>query len=258
MKKTYIDLIIICAFILFFITGIIIYAYYSGSCQLRKLNYNCFKDFCLIKEFSINLPNKLKKSIHQLLLNKSIQKHVSIRMYPETIFNCALPNKSGTTISTQNIIKYAPQLIHYYQNDLCKFISKQIKISLHPTQLQYPTSCALLIYEKENDWINWHYDYNYYKGRFFTVLIPLTHDKTCTEFQFKDQENQIKSVQLIGNNAVCFEGNFLYHRASKLCKNQRRVILSCQYVTTNEMSFLNNLRIKIKDFAYTGKLLPSS
>ena len=69
-------------------------------------------------------------------------------MYPETILNCALPNKSGTTISTQAIIKHAPQLIHYYQNNLCKFISKQINIPLLPTELHYPTSCALLIYEK--------------------------------------------------------------------------------------------------------------
>jgi hypothetical protein len=40
-----------------------------------------------------------------MLSNKNIQKRVSIQIYPENIFNCALPNKSGTTISTQNINK---------------------------------------------------------------------------------------------------------------------------------------------------------
>ena len=106
--------------------------------------------------------------------------------------------------------------------------------------------------EKENDWINWHYDYNYYNGRFFTVLIPITNNLTCTEFQFKNDDNEVKSVNLTNNNSICFEGNYLYHRASKLCKNEKRVMLSCQYVTNNEMSFLNKLRLKIKDIAYTG------
>jgi hypothetical protein len=166
--------------------------------------------------------------------------------------NCALPNKRGITISTQNVIKYAPNLINYYQNDLCKLISKKIKLDLFPTDLSLPTSCAILIYENEGDWINWHYDYNYYNGRFFTVLIPITNNLTCTEFQFKNDDNEVKSVNLTDNNSICFEGNYLYHRASKLCKNEKRVMLSCQYVTNNEMSFLNKLRLKIKDIAYTG------
>jgi len=89
---------------------------------------------------------------------------------------------------------------------------------------------------------------------FFTVLIPITNNITCTEFQFKDSNNDVKSINLINNNSVCFEGNYLYHRASKLCNNQKRVILSCQFVTDNNMSLINKIRIKMKDFAYIGKL----
>ena len=189
-----------------------------------------------------------------MISNKDIQKRVEITTYPETIFNCALPNKKGITISTNNIIKYAPQLINYYQNELCKKVSQEINLKLYPTDLKFPTSCALLIYENGGDWINWHYDYNYYNGRFFTVLIPITNNITCTEFQFKDSNNDVKSINLINNNSVCFEGNYLYHRASKLCNNQKRVILSCQFVTDNNMSLINKIRIKMKDFAYIGKL----
>jgi len=233
---------------------VILYASYSGSCQLNKENeYTCDKDFCLYKEFYIPLEKYLTNSIHALLEKKEIQKRVTIQLYPETILNCAIPNKSGVTISTQNMQKYAPNVIEFYNNNLCAFVSSQIGLKLYPTDLNMPTSCALLIYEKEGDWINWHYDYNYYNGRFFTVLIPISHDATCTQFQFKDKDNHVVNMDLI-KNAVCFEGNYLYHRASKLCKNQKRVILSCQYVTDNSMSFVNQIRIKIKDFAYTGKL----
>jgi hypothetical protein len=208
----------------------------------------------LYKEFNVYLQDVIQKEINTLLVNKEIQKRVNIETFPETIFNCALPNKKGITISTGNILKYVPNLIYFYENELCKLVSNQLKLHLFPTDLILPTSCAILIYNNEGDWINWHYDYNYYDGRFFTLLIPLTNISTCTEFQFKNNNNEIKSVNLINNNSICFEGNYLYHRASKLCKNEKRIILSCQYVTNNNMNFLNKLRLKLKDFAYTGKL----
>jgi len=215
--------------------------------------YDCNKNFCLHKEFNVILPDPILNEINTVLKKPKLQKRVNINFYPETIFNCALPNKAGITIATNNLVKFTPQLISYYQKELCKRISDEIKLKLFPTDLILPTTCAILIYEKEGDWINWHYDYNYYDGRFFTVLIPITNSKTCTQFQFKNDKDEIISIDLINNNSICFEGNFLYHRASKLCKNEKRVILSCQFVTNNEMTFLNKLRIKLKDFAYTGK-----
>ena len=205
-------------------------------------------------EFKIYLHIIVKNEINKMLLNTEIQKRVNIVTYPETILNCALPNKKGITISTQHVEKYAPNLINFYQNNLCKIVSKKINLNLFPTDLNMPTSCAILIYENEGDWINWHYDYNYYNGRFFTVLIPISNNLTCTEFQFKNDNNKIKSINLTNNNSICFEGNYLYHRASKLCKNEKRIILSCQYVTDNNISILNQIRLKLKDFAYTGKI----
>lgn len=250
MNAKYFDYIYLLLIIM--IICICIYAYNSGSCQINK-NYICNDDFCLYKEFDVFLTNQIKDEINYLTEKKEFQKRVNITTFPETIFNCALPNKKGITISSNNVIKHAPNLIHFYKNDLCRLVSKQLKMNLFPTDLNLPTSCALLIYENEGDWINWHYDYNYYDGRFFTLLIPITNQLTCTEFQFKNDKNQIKSINLTNNNSICFEGNYLYHRASKLCKNEKRVILSCQYVTDNNMNFLNKIRLKIKDFAYVGK-----
>jgi len=240
-------------FVLFFIICLAFYGYNSGSCKINK-KYICSDDFCLYKEFKIYLDDIVNQEINSLLDNKEIQKRVNIETFPETIFNCALPNKKGITIPTGNVVKYAPNLIYFYENELCKLVSNQLKLHLFPTDLHLPTSCAILIYDSEGDWINWHYDYNYYDGRFFTLLIPLTNSSTCTEFQFKNDNNEITSVNLINNNSICFEGNYLYHRASKLCKNEKRIILSCQYVTNNNMNILNKLRLKLKDFAYTGKL----
>ena len=240
-------------FLFVFIICIYLYGYHSGSCKINK-DYICNDSFCLYKEFKVHLQYTLMNEINHLIDNKKIRKRVNISTFPETIFNCALPNKKGVTISTNNLIKYAPKLINFYQNDLCELVSKQLKLNLFATDLNLPTSCALLIYENEGDWINWHYDYNYYNGRFFTLLIPITNNLTCTKFQIKNGNNEIKSIDLTNNNSICFEGNYLYHRASKLCKNEKRVVLSCQYVTDNNMNFLNKIRLKLKDFAYIGKI----
>ena len=240
-------------FFVFVIILICLYGYNSGSCKIKK-KYICNDDFCLYKQFNVYLNNTIKNEINSLLINKELQKRVNIDTYPETIFNCALPNKHGITISTKNIVKHASNIINYYQNDLCRLVSTQLNLKLFPTDLNMPTSCVLLIYENEGDWINWHYDHNYYDGRFFTLLIPITNNLTCTEFQFKNDNNEIKSINLTNNNSICFEGNYLYHRASKLCKNEKRVVLSCQYVTNNNINFLNKMRLNLKDFAYTGKI----
>jgi hypothetical protein len=255
MKKTaggYVKLKIIFLILLIFLLLVGVYGYNSGSCQITK-EYKCDKNFCLYKEFQSNMNGDLIRDIKQMLDNKEIQKRVSIKMYPENIMMCALPNKDGVTISTQNIVKHSPKLINFYQTELCDIIASTLNMKVFPTDLSMPTSCAILIYEKEGDWINWHYDHNYYNGRFFTVLIPITNDLTCTKFQFKDKNNNVISLDLT-SSGICFEGNYLYHRASKLCKNQKRVMLSCQYVTDNSMSFVNQSRIRLKDFAYTGKL----
>jgi hypothetical protein len=255
MKKYYLVIFIF----LYLLPFMYLYGYYTGSCKRNK-KYICTKNFCLYKIFNIYLNTPIKKEIHLLLQNNKVKKRVNIGydFLPESLFNCAIPNKKGVTIPTSILVNKAPKLIEYYNNKLCDLISHKLNLKLFPTDLKLPTSCSILIYEKEGDWINWHYDHNYYKGRFFTVLIPITNSLTCTKFEFvNNNTNRIESIDLINNTSICFEGNYLYHRASKLCKNQRRIILSCQYVTDNEMTDINKYRIKLKDFAYTGKLFNS-
>lgn len=123
-KKINNVLFIIGILLIIFILAVIliIYASYSGSCKLRK-KYICNEEFCLYKEFDVVLQNNLKKEINHLLMKKDIQKRVDIITYPETLFHCALPNKKGITISTMNVVKYAPKLIYFYQNTLCKINS---------------------------------------------------------------------------------------------------------------------------------------
>lgn len=248
--------IFIIIFIILLIFFFLIYfiGYYSGSCYKKMDNYLCDNNFCLIKKMKIKLPDEIKDGINNLINEKINQKRVVIKPFLniESIFDCAIPSKSGSTIPTQIINEKFSKLIDYYQNELCKIISNEINLNLKPTGISYPTTCSILIYDKEEDWINWHYDYNYYKGRFFTVLIPISNNITCTKYQYRI-DNNIQQIDLV-DDAIIFEGNYLYHNASKLCKNETRHVLSLQYVTDNSMTYLNKLRIKFKDYAYIGIL----
>jgi len=239
--------------LVFFILFLYIIGYNSGLCKINK-KYTCEKKFCLYKQFSFYFPANISKDLQKLIQNKRIQKRVNVQTFPETILNCALPNKKGVAITCQSILDITPQVISFYQNELCQYISKLINVQLYPTELKIPTCCCIIIYEKEGDWINWHYDYNYYKGRFFTVLIPISNNMTCTEFQLMDNNNNVKSIHLLNHNSIVFEGNYLYHRATKLCENQKRILLSCQYVTDNTISDWDRFRSKFRDFAFTGKI----
>lgn len=253
-KFNYIFIIfIILIIILIIILNLFIYGNYSGSCYNSKyLPKYCNKEFCLIKKFIPDLPENYKNKLLNIANNNNLKKRVEIMKYIKNnnLYNCAIPSKSGSTITTKIIINEFHEFINYYENELCKKISNIININLKPTPLKYNTSCCILIYEKEGDWINWHYDYNYYNGRFFTVLIPLTNKITCTKFQYKI-DNIIKKIDLV-DEGIIFEGDFLYHNASKICKNQKRIILSLQYCTNDNISLLNQYRIKMKDIAYTG------
>jgi hypothetical protein len=243
----YIFIIVTTIFIIY------LYGHNTGACKINK-KYICNNDFCLYKELNITLPNIIQNEILIMLNNSNIQKRVDITTYPYTFLNCGLPNKKGISIVSKDIIKYAPNLINYYTNDLRKYVSNKANLNLFSTNLNFPTSIVLLIYEKEGDWINYHYDYNYYNGRFFTLLIPIINNSTCVNFQFKNDNNEINKINLTNNNSILFEGNYLYHGTTKLCKNEKRVLLSIQYVTYNNITFFNKLRLNLKDYAYIGKI----
>ena len=61
----------------------------------------------------------------------------------------------------------------YRSEDLRDLVSQITGVAVEPTPLHDQSSCSVLFYEKPGDHIGWHYDHNFYKGRHFTVLIPV-------------------------------------------------------------------------------------
>ena len=211
------------------------YMYYKGAYYYNKIEHCQEHDvFCGYKIFDYTLPDDLK----DILLKESINaKRVNILNW-----------KYGKTLSTKEM---PVEMIDFYinfSNNITDIINEQVYI----TSLELPTSCCLLVYDKPGDFINWHFDVNYFDGRFFTVLIPITTDESCTKFVYKNKYTENESIDLGNlNKSIIFEGENLFHMASKLCEqDQPRLVLSLQYSTNPNINRINKTLMKIKDSAY--------
>jgi hypothetical protein len=196
--------------------------------------------FCDLQVLQLACPPSIKSHILDTIQYKNVGKYVIIPKW-----------KGGRTLSTQDCITYLPDLVHFYHS-LTPLVSSIVGSLVTTTPLYLPTSCAVLVYEKENDYINWHYDVNYFLGRFFTLLIPVTENTTCTKFIYKDSAKQDISIDLRGDTSVLFEGEHVFHMASKLCKNERRVLISLQFTTNDDRTLFSKILTRFKDIAFIG------
>jgi alkylated DNA repair dioxygenase AlkB len=123
---------------------------------------------------------------------------------------------------------------------------------VYPSPLTENNSVALVIYEKKGDSIGWHFDTNMYDGRFFTLLLPVTFEKTCGKYEYKNADEQDRSVELQQGQALLFEGEKVFHQGRPLCENETRILLSCTFTTTQHMPFMNAAFQKMKNWSLYG------
>lgn len=139
------------------------------------------------------------------------------------------------------------------------YLSLESKISdiigerVYVTSKELPTTCAVLVYEDDGDFINWHYDVNYFNGKFFTLLIPCTITNTCTEYTYYDKDNIKRGIKEQKGKSILFEGDKVFHMATKFCnKGEKRVMISVQFSTDPQIAWYNKILMRIKDSAYIG------
>lgn len=236
MLSIVITLVITIVFVILFV---LYFMYQKGGVYHNHIAH-CRNDttFCGIKKFQYKIPENIKNSL-LTIGNSEIPKRVNIYNW-----------KAGKTVSTRQLLDTDPKIIEWYKsfgNKISKIVNEQVMI----TPLNLPTSCALLIYDEENDFINWHNDINYFDGRFFTVLLPITRVNTCTKYLYRDHNSDIKEIHQNEGNII-FEGSKVFHMASKLCKNESRMVLSLQYTTNDNINFINKCLMSIKDLTYIG------
>ena len=239
MKVNYINYLLYTIIILLII--VIIYFFYDF--YYRTIIYNNYlkdcqnKSFCGIKIIDLYLPNTYRNKLIELGKNKGVR----IEMY----------KKKQKNISYNQIEKEIYGIESWY-NSISYTISSVIGENVIPLDIQYKNRLSLIVYDKEGDYIDWHFDTNHFEGRYFTLLVPVTFEKTCGNYIFKNKDEQDTTIELKENQAILFEGDKVYHAGKKLCKNQFRAILSLTFITNNKMNNWNYLMNSIKQFGIFG------
>ena len=222
---------------------IFLYIVFRGAINYDRLN-TCnskpLNEFCGIQEINLGLPNSIKSQILSCV-EQGFGKRVVIQGW-----------KAGRTISTGDVFRELPGVWNYYKS-LEEKVGEIIGEKVYITSEKLPTTCAILVYEEDGDFINWHYDVNYFNGRFFTLLIPVTIENSCTLYTYYDKNNEIQTLESKENKSILFEGDKTFHMASKFCNHgQKRIVLSVQFSTDPTISWYNNILMRIKDTAYIG------
>jgi hypothetical protein len=166
-------------------------------------------------------------------------------------------HKRGSTIAYSTLRIEAPLVAELYGSPaLCGLVSEIVGEKLQPTPVTDESSCSLLFYEKPGDHIGWHYDHNFYRGRHFTVLLPLVNcgrngGPSSARFEAK-LEAVATEIATPANRLIVFEGSRVRHRVTPLGAGERRIIWSMTYCTDPRNSAIQDAARRVKDTAFFG------
>jgi hypothetical protein len=167
-------------------------------------------------------------------------------------------HKKGGTLSYEAIHHHAPACLALYRSSgLREWLSAVVGEQLRPTADHDQSSCSVLYYDQGGDQINWHYDYNFYAGRHFTVLLSLVNRSaegglSAGRLMQRTRGHPDIDWDTSENVLVLFEGARVLHRASPIADGDRRVMLSMTFCTDPRIHPLKEVARRIKDTAYYG------
>ncbi len=171
--------------------------------------------------------------------------------------------KSGS-VSYQKLKQHGQELFSIYRSDIMrKFIEGIVGESLSFCPEKDPHAAALYYYTEPGDRIGIHYDKSFYKGRRYTVLLGMIQDSESSKLicypgstKRNRKQNPIHVATHPGT-LVIFNGDVLWHEVSPLAENEKRVILTMEYLTDTRISKLSKRISDLKDrYLYFGKPEP--
>ncbi|MBI5672138.1 MAG: 2OG-Fe(II) oxygenase [Nitrospirae bacterium] len=179
---------------------------------------------------------------------------------PDIHRNYVPGHKQGGSVSSYVIREKAPAMLALYRSSALRtFFSRLVDAPLMLCPEDDPHACALYYYTKPGDHIGFHYDTSYYKGARYTVLIGLVeqseHCRLVARVHKGKAPTEISEtrIPMEPGTMVVFNGDKLWHAVTPLGAQERRVILTLQYVTDQRMGPLKKLFSNMKDaFAYFG------
>lgn len=213
----------------------------------------------------LNLPDPLPSFDQRFAVADSVLPDATWREVASAVDRLAdtersyLPaHKKGGTVAYETLCEKAPAIVALYRSESFRGLISQITgVVVEPTPLHDQSSCSVLFYEKPGDHIGWHYDHNFYKGRHFTVLIPIVNRdskaqglsaaRLYAKLGGKDVE-----VATPPNRLIVFEGARVRHKVTPIAEGERRVVWSMTYCADPRNSAWQGAARRVKDTAFFG------
>ena len=167
-------------------------------------------------------------------------------------------HKKGGTVAYETLIASSPAIVALYHSpSLQGLVSRLCGEKVAPTPFRDQSSLSVLFYDKPGDHIGWHFDHNFYRGRHFTVLLPLVNQGSAPGglshaqliAQLGEEERGIPTPP---NVLIVFEGAKVRHKVVPIADGERRIVLSMTYCANPTSSFAQGVARRIKDTAFFG------
>ena len=221
-----------CLLMVYFVFRTTYYVNYLTECNPKA-------PFCYIKKIKLSIPNEFLAPLDEIAQREGTR----VEIY----------KKRQKAVSIQKLQANLPEIVEWYKG-LTRQISEAIGEEIKVTPLNQPNSLSLVVYEKEGDFIDWHFDTNHYNGRYFTLLLPVTTAPTCGNYQYRNAEGETETLYLQQGDAILFEGDRVFHKGKELCKNQRRVVLSCTFTSSHTITPPEAILNFIKNWGIFGEI----
>jgi hypothetical protein len=221
-----------CLLMVYFVFRTTYYVNYLTECNPKA-------PFCYIKKIKLSIPNEFLGPLDEIAQKEGIR----VEIY----------KKRQKAVSIQKLQANLPEIVEWYKG-LTRQISDAIGEEVKVTPLNQPNSLSLVVYEKEGDFIDWHFDTNHYNGRYFTLLLPVTTAPTCGNYQYRNAMGETETLYLQQGEAILFEGDRVFHKGKELCKNQRRVVLSCTFTSSHTITPPEAILNFIKNWGIFGEI----
>jgi hypothetical protein len=221
-----------CLLMVYFVFRTTYYVNYLTECNPRA-------PFCYIKKIKLSIPNEFLGPLDEIAQKEGIR----VEIY----------KKRQKAVSIQKLQANLPEIVEWYKG-LTRQISDVIGEEVKITPLNQPNSLSLVVYEKTGDFIDWHFDTNHYNGRYFTLLLPVTTAPTCGNYQYRNATGETETLYLQQGEAILFEGDKVFHKGKELCKNQRRVVLSCTFTSSHTITPPEAILNFIKNWGIFGEI----
>jgi len=167
-------------------------------------------------------------------------------------------HKKGGAVAYETLEREAPSLGELYRSQALRaLVSDIVKLRIETTPLHDQSSCSVLFYEKPGDHIGWHYDHNFYRGRHFTVLVPIINrgrdpnGRSQARLMVR-QNGRERMIPTPPNAMIVFEGAKVRHKVTPIAEGEKRVIWSMTYCADPRNSAFQGVARRVKDTAFFG------